>query len=74
VSWVEGFIVFSWQLSFGMKKAWHIATQLGKRILEEISMPQNGVSNSFEAGNNEQVCQHIVWVVLKNHHIIARYK
>jgi hypothetical protein len=62
VSWVEGFIVFLddyhldlTKAKFGTKKAWHVATRLGKRILEEITTPRNGVSNSFEAGNNEQV-------------------
>jgi hypothetical protein len=62
VSWVEGFIVFlddyHWDLTkakFGTKKAWYVATRLGKHILEEIATPRNGVPNSFEAGNNKQV-------------------
>jgi hypothetical protein len=81
VSWVEGFIVFLddyhrdlTKAKFGTKKAWHVATRLGKRILEEIAYPRNGVSNSFEAGNNEQVCQRIFWAVLRAHDIMARYK
>jgi hypothetical protein len=43
-------------------------------MLEEIAYPRNGVSNSFEAGNNEQVCQRILWAVLRAHDIMARYK
>jgi hypothetical protein len=81
VSWIEGFIVFLddyhrdlTKAKFGTKKAWHVATRLGKRILEEIATPRNGVSNSFEAGNNEQVCQRIFWAVLRTHDIMARYK
>jgi hypothetical protein len=81
VSWIEGFVVFLddyhrdlTKAKFGTKKAWHVATRLGKRILEEIAYPRNGVSNSFEAGNNEQVCQRILWAVLRTHDIMARYK
>jgi hypothetical protein len=81
VSWIEGFILFLddyhrdlTKAKFGTKKAWHVATRLGKRILEEIVYPWNGVSNSFEAGNNEQVCQRILWAVLRAHDIMARYK
>ena len=81
VSWVEGFIVFLndyhrdlTKAKFGTKKAWHVATRLGKRILEEIATPRNGVSNSFEAGNSEQVCQRIFWSVIRTHDIMARYK
>jgi hypothetical protein len=81
VSWLEGFIVFlddyPWDLSkakFGTKKAWHVATRLGIRILEEVAYPRNGVSNSFEAGNNPQMCDHILWAVLRSHDIMARYK
>jgi hypothetical protein len=81
VSWIEGFVVFLddyhrdlTKAKFGTKKAWHVATRLGKRILEEIAHPRNGVSNSFEAGNNEQVCQRILWAVLRTHDIMARYK
>jgi hypothetical protein len=62
------------KVKFGTKKAWHVATRLGKRILEEISYPQNGVSNSFEAGNNKQVCQQILWAVLRANDIMAWYK
>jgi hypothetical protein len=81
VTWIEGFIVFLddyhrdlTKAKFGTKKAWHVATRLGKRMLEEIAYPRNGVSNSFEAGNNEQVCQRILWAVLRAHDIMARYK
>jgi ubiquinone biosynthesis protein UbiJ len=81
VAWIEGFIVFIddyhrdlTKAKFGTKKAWHVATRLGKRILEEVAYPRNGVSNSFEAGNNEQVCQRILWAVLRAHDIMARYK
>jgi hypothetical protein len=81
VSWVQGFIVFLddyhrdlTKAKFGTKKAWHVATRLGKRILEEIAIPRNGVSNSFEAGNSEQVCQRIFWSVIRTHDIMARYK
>jgi hypothetical protein len=81
VAWIEGFIVFLddyhrdlTKAKFGTKKAWHVATRLGKRILEEIAIPRNGVSNSFEAGKNDQVCQRILWSVLRTHDIMARYK
>jgi hypothetical protein len=32
------------------------------------------MSNSFEAGNNKQVCQQILWAVLRAHDIMAWYK
>jgi hypothetical protein len=81
VAWIEGFIVFLddyhrdlTKAKFGTKKAWNVATRLGKRIFEEIATPRNGVSNSFEAGNNEQVCQKIFWAVVRSHDLMARYK
>jgi hypothetical protein len=81
VSWIEGFIVFLddyhrdlTKAKFGTKKAWNVTTRLGKRILEEVANPRNGVSNSFEAGNNEQVCQRILWAVLRSQDVMARYK
>ena len=81
VSWIEGFIVFIddyhrdlTKAKFGVKKAWHVATRLGTRILQEIAYPRNGVSNSFEVGKNDQICQRIVWAVLRSHDIMARYK
>jgi hypothetical protein len=59
---------------FGTKKAWNVATRLGKRIFEEIATPRNGVSNSFEAGNNKQVCQKVFWAVVRSHDVMAWYK
>jgi hypothetical protein len=81
VSWLDGFIVFLddyhrdlTKAKFGSKKAWHVATRLGRRMLLEIAVPRNGVQNSFQAGRNDQICQRIFWSVLKSHDIMARYK
>ncbi len=81
VAWMEGFIVFLddyyrdlSQARFGSKKAWHVTTRLGRRMLLEIAMPRNGVQHSFLPGKNDQICQRIVWSVLKCHDIMARYK
>jgi hypothetical protein len=81
IGWMEGFIVFIddyyRELSkarFGTKKAWHVTTRLGRRMLLEISMPRNGVQNSFQPGKNDQICQRIVWSVFKCQDIMARYK
>jgi hypothetical protein len=81
VSWVDGFIVFLDdyqrdlnQAKFGAKKAWNVSTRLGRRILEELALPRNGVGNSFEAGNREQVCQKVFWAAIRSHDIMARYK
>jgi hypothetical protein len=81
VAWLEGFIVFMddyyRDLStarFGTKKAWHVTTRLGRRMLMEISVPRNGVQNSFQPGKNDQICQRIVWSVVRCHDIMARYK
>ncbi len=43
-------------------------------MLLEIAMPRNGVQHSFSPGKNDQICQRIVWSVLKCHDIMARYK
>ena len=81
VAWLEGFIVFIddyyrdlSKARFGTKKAWHVTTRLGRRMLLEISLPRNGVQHSFQPGKNDQICQRIVWSVLKCHDIMARYK
>lgn len=39
----------------------------------ELAIPWNGIQNSFQAGQNDQICKHIFWVVLKSHDIMARY-
>ena len=81
IGWMEGFIVFLddyyrdlSKARFGTKKAWHVTTRLGRRMLLELSMPRNGVQHSFSPGKNDQICQRIVWSVLKCHDIMARYK
>ena len=81
VAWLEGFIVFLddcnrdlTKAKFGSKKAWHVTTPLGRRMMLEIAVPRNGVHNAFQAGKNDQICQRIFWSVLKAHDIMARYK
>jgi hypothetical protein len=81
VSWIEGFIVFLddyhrdlAKAKFGTKKAWHVTTRLGRRMMLEIAVPRNGIQNSFQAGRNDQICQRIFWAVIKAHDIMARYK
>jgi hypothetical protein len=81
VSWLEGFIVFLddyhrdlTKAKFGTKKAWHVTTRLGRRMLMELAVPRNGIQNSFQAGQNDQICQRIFWAVLKSQDIMARYR
>ena len=81
VGWMEGFIVFIddyyrdlSKARFGTKKAWHVTTRLGRRMLLEIVMPRNGVQHSFSPGKNDQICQLIDWSVLMCHDIMAHYK
>jgi hypothetical protein len=81
VAWLEGFIMFiddyHWDLTTaksGTKKAWHVTTRLGRRMLMEISVPRNGVHNSFQPGKNDQICQRITWAVLRAHDIMGRYR
>jgi hypothetical protein len=52
-----------------------VTTRLGRRMLMEVAVPRNGVQNSFQAGQNDQICQQrIVWAVLRSHDIMPRYK
>jgi hypothetical protein len=81
VTWLEGFIVFLddyhsdlEKAKFGSKKAWHVTTRLGRRMMMEITSPRNGIINSFQVGSNDQICQRIFWPVLKSHDIMARYR
>jgi hypothetical protein len=81
VSWLEGYIVFLddyyrdlTKAKFGSKKAWHVTTRLGRRMLLEIAVPRNGVQNTFHVGQNDQICQRIIWSVLKAHDVMARHK
>jgi hypothetical protein len=43
-------------------------------MLLEIAVPRNGVQNAFHVGQNDQICQRILWAVLKAHDVMARYK
>jgi hypothetical protein len=81
VAWLEGFVVFIdeyhrglTKAGFGTKKAWHVTTRLGRRMLLEIAVPRNGVQNSFQTGKNNQICQRIFWSVIKAHDVMARYR
>jgi hypothetical protein len=81
VTWLEGFIVFLddyhrdlAKAKFGSKKAWHVTTRLGRRMMMEIAVPRNGIINSFQVGSNDQICQRIFWSVMKSHDIMARYQ
>jgi hypothetical protein len=59
---------------FGTKKSWHVTTRLARRMFVEVATYRNGVQNAFQTGKNVQVCQRIVWAVLKSHDIMARYR
>jgi hypothetical protein len=81
IAWLEGFVVFLdeyhrdlTKAKFGTKKAWHVATRLGRRMMVEVFIPRNGLQNAFQPGKNEQICQRIFWAVLKSHDIMSRYK
>jgi hypothetical protein len=81
VSWLEGYIVFLddyyrdlTKAKFGSKKAWHVTPRLGWHMLLEIAVPGNGVHNAFHAEQNDQICQRILWSILKSHDVMARYK
>jgi uncharacterized protein YoxC len=80
-AWMEGLIVFIddyhrdlGKARFGTKKSWHVTTRLARRMFVEVATYRNGVQNAFQTGKNVQVCQRIVWAVLKSHDIMARYR
>jgi hypothetical protein len=45
-----------------------------KRILDEVGAQRYGVQNAFQVGDSRQICQQIVWAVLKSHDVMLAYK
>lgn len=80
-AWIIGFIQFMDEYyrelskaKFGSSKAWHVTTRLAKRILDDVGTQRYGVQNAFHVGDSWQICQHIVWAVLKSHDTMTQYK
>jgi hypothetical protein len=80
-AWLIGFIQFVDEYyrelskaKFGSGKAWHVTTRLAKRILDEVGAQRYGVQNAFQVGDSRQICQQIVWAVLKSHDVMLAYK
>jgi phage shock protein A len=81
VAWIIGFIQFVDEYyrelskaKFGAGKAWHVTTRLAKRILDEVGTQRYGVQNAFQVGDSRQICQQILWAVLKSHDVMQEYK
>jgi hypothetical protein len=79
--WIIGFIQFideyHSELSkakFGTGKAWHVTTRLAKRILDDVGDQRYGIQNTFRVGDPTQICQQIVWAVLRSHDLMAEFK
>jgi hypothetical protein len=47
---------------------------LAKRILDDVGTQRYGVQNMFHVGDSQQICQQIVWAVLKSHTTMTQYK
>jgi hypothetical protein len=80
-AWIIGFIQFIDEYyrelskaKFGSAKAWHVTTRLAKRILDDVGTQRYGVQNAFHVGDSRQICQQIVWAVLKSHDTMTQYK
>jgi hypothetical protein len=80
-AWLVGFIQFIDEYyrelskaKFGTGKAWHVTTRLAKRILDEVGAQRYGVQNAFQVGDSRQICQQILWAVLKSHDVMLEYK
>jgi hypothetical protein len=81
IAWMHGFISFIdgyyrdlTKAKFGTGKAWHVTTRLAKRMLDDIAAARQGVQGSFVAGDPIQVCQKVVWGVLKAHDVMSAFK
>jgi hypothetical protein len=81
VAWIIGFIQFMDEYyrelskaKFGTGKAWHVTTRLAKRILDDVGTQRYGVQNAFQVGDSRQICQQILWAVLKSHDVMQEYK
>jgi hypothetical protein len=82
VAWIHGFISFINtyyqelnKAKFGSGKAWHVTTRLAKRrMLDDIAPARQSVHGSFIAGDQTQVCQKVIWEVLKAHDVMADFK
>jgi hypothetical protein len=81
VAWIHGFISFIDtyyrelnKAKFGSGKAWHVTTRLAKRMLDDIASARQSVHGSFIAGDPTQVCQKVIWGVLKAHDVMADFK
>jgi hypothetical protein len=42
--------------------------------LDDVGTQPYGMQNAFHVGNSRQICQQIVWSVLKSHDTMGKYK
>jgi hypothetical protein len=74
ISFIEGFMKFIddymkhlTQAKFGVKKAFHVTTQLAKKSMWiALAEPINGVMKTFKAGNTQQIGSVIFWAKLRS--------
>jgi hypothetical protein len=81
VEWVSGLIQFIDEYhkqmkaaGFSVKKSFHLATRLARRLLFEISIPRNQAQNRFAAGDAQVAAVAMFWASLKSHEVMARIK
>jgi hypothetical protein len=62
------------EANFGSGKAWHVTKRLAKQILKQCRSSAIWVQNAFQVGDSRQICQQILWSVLKSQDVMNEYK
>lgn len=60
--------------TFTPAKAWQLVTQIGRRILNDIAFPRNGVRKLFRVGDNPRIAQTMFWPMVQSHELMKRFK
>lgn len=82
VNWIQSFITYldetyseTFRLpSFTTARAWQLVTQIGRRILNDVAAPRNGVKKLFRVGDNMKIAQTMFWPMVQSHELMNRFK
>lgn len=82
MNWIQSFVSYIDETyldtarlqSFTSAKAWQLVTQIGRRILNDVAVPRNGVRKLFRVGDNPRIAQTMFWPMVQSHEVMTRFK
>ena len=58
---------------FTTEQAWSLTTQVLDRIMADLYVPKDGVTESLSTGSPLSTCGHILWACFRTHDVMASY-